>query len=179
MLHEQIERMITPVLKTIGLNVVRVLIIDTGKRKTVQIMIEREDDKPIGLKECQEASNNISAILDVEDIIKERYNLEISSPGLSRPLTKLSDYERFKDRYAKIQTNVSIKGNAKNYTGKIKGIRDDIVIIEQEKTKEEIEIPFDKISKSNIIQIESEFREILKESKKVNKQKKEKDNNDK
>lgn len=179
MLHEQIESLITPVLKTLGLNIVRVLIIDGGKRKTLQVMIEREDNEPIGLSDCQNASNNISAILDVEDIIKDKYNLEISSPGLSRPLTKLADYDRFKGKYVKIQTTIPLKENTKNYSGKILENKEGIIVIEQEKTKEKIEIPFDMISKSNIMQIESEFRNILKNSKKTNKQKKEKDKNDK
>ncbi len=98
---ERVAAIIEPPLHAIGLELVRVTV--SGKQhRTVQVMIERRDGVPIMLDECATASRSISALLDVENPIKGSYELEVSSPGIERPLTRAEDFDRFAGHDAKI-----------------------------------------------------------------------------
>lgn len=106
-------------------------------------------DKPGGvtLDDCTDISYQLSAVLDVEDLIDTSYTLEVSSPGLTRPLKELSDYERYKGQLVKIKTYKPIDGK-KVFRGKLIGLENEIVKIEDEKG--EREIPFENIAKANL-----------------------------
>jgi ribosome maturation factor RimP len=89
-----LEAALTPLLRTMGLAVVRIMI--TGsKRLRVQVMIERIDELPVSMDNCVEASREISNILDVEDPIEQAFDLEVTSPGLDRPLVTPEHFKRF------------------------------------------------------------------------------------
>lgn len=91
--EERIRNLIEPSLEGLGYDLVRVQI--NGQiRKTLQIMAERKDEVMMTLDDCQTISETLSAVLDVHDPIKERYALEVSSPGIDRPLTRPRDYQR-------------------------------------------------------------------------------------
>ena len=114
-LCQRIEDLIAPVMHDDGYAVVRIQ--NTGTiRKTLQIMIERLDDVNIGIEDCEKVSRLISPMLDVEDWISDAYTLEISSPGLERPLVKPKDFIRFIGQPVSLQTNFSIK-NRKKFQG--------------------------------------------------------------
>jgi len=106
-------------------------------------------DKPGGvtLDDCTDISYQLSAVLDVEDLIDTSYTLEVSSPGLTRPLKELSDYERYKGQLVKIKTYKPIDGK-KVFRGKLIGLENEIVKIKNEKG--EHEIPFESIAKANL-----------------------------
>ena len=106
-------------------------------------------DKPGGvtLDDCTDISYQLSAVLDVEDLIDTSYTLEVSSPGLTRPLKELNDYERYKGQLVKIKTYKPIDGK-KVFRGKLIGLENKIVKIENEKG--EHEIPFENIAKANL-----------------------------
>ena len=106
-------------------------------------------DKPGGvtLDDCTDISYQLSAVLDVEDLIDTSYTLEVSSPGLTRPLKELNDYERYKGQLVKIKTYKPIDGK-KVFRGKLIGLENEIVKIEDEKG--EREIPFEDIAKANL-----------------------------
>lgn len=114
-LCQRIENLITPVIHDDGYAVVRIQ--NTGNiRKTLQIMIERLDGNNIGIEDCEKVSRLVSPMLDVEDWIADSYVLEVSSPGLDRPLVKPKDFIRFMGHPVSLQTNFSIK-NRKKFQG--------------------------------------------------------------
>ena len=97
-----IARMIEPALAAMGYRLVRVLMTG-GRRATLQIMVERLNDLPITHDDCAEISHSVSALLDVADPISGAYTLEISSPGIDRPLVRPQDFDRFSGFEAKIE----------------------------------------------------------------------------
>jgi len=115
-------------------------------------------DQPGGitLDTCAEVSREISVLLEVEDPIETAYNLEVSSPGLDRPLTKVSDYERFSGRLVKIRSRVPVdvdgKGRGrKTFVGTLSGLCDGKVIVElKEKNGFRVELPLENIEKANL-----------------------------
>lgn len=110
-----------------GIEVVGVEVLGGGRSRTVRIFI----DKPGGIThaDCELISRQVSAILDVEDLISGRYLLEVSSPGLDRKLYKLTDCERFSGKKAKIRLHRRI-GEQQNFTGRLKGVEDGMVALE-------------------------------------------------
>ncbi len=98
--------------------------------------------------DCAEISRNLSALLDVEDPIAESYALEVTSPGIDRPLMRLQDYERFAGLEAKIETKRPHDGRRK-FTGRLAGVRGQRIAIGGETG--EAEIPFDEIARANLV----------------------------
>ncbi|MDR1333625.1 MAG: ribosome maturation factor RimP [Holosporaceae bacterium] len=96
-----------------GYEVVQVRMTGGGKRQIVAVDIDRLDDGSVTVEDCTNASYLISAILDVEDFIKGSYNLEVSSPGESRPLKKISDFERFCGKDVKMELTVAVNNQCK------------------------------------------------------------------
>jgi ribosome maturation factor RimP len=111
--------LIGPTADAMGYELVRVVI--SGRdRPTLQIMAERKDRKAMTLGDCEGLSRAVSAKLDVEDPIKAQYILEVSSPGIDRPLTRAADFDRFKGHVAKIETKAPLDGR-KRFSGKLRG----------------------------------------------------------
>lgn len=126
-LIEQIQAVITPSLNSMGFNLVQVKFIEGNKSQTLQIMAEHPDGT-ISVDDCALISRQISAVLDVEDIIQSAYRLEVSSPGIDRPLVKLSDYANYISHAAKIETVLPIAGR-KRFTGTIKTVAGNDIIL--------------------------------------------------
>ena len=101
-INKKIRTLVLPTIKQLGFELVRIKYIDKEKA-TLQIMIDK-DNKGVQINECAEISTNISAILDVNDPISNEYNLEISSPGINRPLTRKKDFNAWKGYNIKIKT---------------------------------------------------------------------------
>ncbi|WP_417519079.1 ribosome maturation factor RimP [Minwuia sp.] len=120
--------MIEPSLEAMGYDLVRVRYIGGG-RPTLQIMAERSDDGTMGIDDCEDVSRAISALMDVEDPIAEAYQLEVSSPGVDRPLTRAKDFERYKGFDAKIELDRPIDGR-KRFKGILTGFEDGMIHIE-------------------------------------------------
>ena len=99
-----------------------------GKRNTLQIMAERPEGW-IEVEDCARISRSVSAVLDVEDPIGGEYVLEVSSPGIDRPLTRLKDFERYDGYEVKIETSEAIDGR-KRFKGVLAGVEDGEVLIE-------------------------------------------------
>jgi len=135
-------------LKNLGYHLIRVKIINVSNKKTLQIMAERIKDRTMGIDDCTFLSREISSYLEVDDPISSSYVLEVSSGGLSRPLTCLDDYFFFKDNKVKIILKESFLGR-KTYKGFINAVdeKQNIVL----KTDEhEIKINFLEIERANI-----------------------------
>ncbi len=126
-IHQQVETIIQDPLHHKGYGVVRVLL-SGAQRLTLQIMIERLDGQEITVDDCATASRMISALLDVEDIIKNRYILEVSSPGLDRPLVKIADYQRFVGSPVIVKTIQAIN-KRKTFPGKLESATETAITI--------------------------------------------------
>ena len=108
-LEMRIAALITPSIEAMGYELVRADL-RSGRRRILQIMVERADRIEMTVDDCASVSRAISALLDVEDPIRGTYNLEVSSPGIDRPLVRLSDYDRFSGFEAKIELEQPVDG---------------------------------------------------------------------
>jgi ribosome maturation factor RimP len=117
-----IMEIVEPSLTAMGYGVVRVAL-GGGRRATLQIMAERIDDTPMTLDDCTLISHSVSALLDVADPMPGAYTLEISSPGIDRPLVRLRDYDRFSGFEAKIELDAPVDGR-KRFRGRLLGTVD-------------------------------------------------------
>ena len=143
----EVERLIAPAVEAMGYDIVRVLL--SGKqRPRLQIMAERHDSAGMVVKDCVALSRAIEAILDVEDPIVESYELEVSSPGIDRPLTRAADFERFAGFEAKLETAPPYEGR-RRWIGRLLGLEGETVRIE---TKEgEVALPCAAIAKAKLV----------------------------
>ena len=131
---------------------------------TLQIMIEHNDyTKEITVDDCATVSRALSNVLDEKDPIENKYVLEISSPGLDRPLTKLEHFSRYVDYMIKLET-IEMVEKRKRFKGIIKNVSDDIITLEMEDTI--YTIIFDNIAKAKIIITDELWDKFLKSQKK-------------
>ena len=140
--------LVAPKIEEMGFDVVRVMMTG-GQKPVLQIMIERKDRKNLVVDDCASVSRLVSEILDEKDPIDSEYSLEVSSPGIDRPLTKPEHFARFSGYEAKVETSDSIDGR-KRFKGKIVALKDDntILFLMDEK---EYSIPFDSVSKAKLV----------------------------
>jgi ribosome maturation factor RimP len=146
-IKHDLQKMLKPVIEDLGFEIVRIALMGE-KDKTLQIMIERKDREVITVDDCADASYAVSAILDVEDPIKENYSLEVSSPGIDRPLVKLENFERFVGFVAKIETK-RLVNDRKRFKGTITSVEGENIKIDVDGT--EFEIPHSTISKAKLV----------------------------
>jgi ribosome maturation factor RimP len=144
---DDIIPLIEPSLEAMGYRLVRVAFLG-ARRATLQIMAERHDDAPMTVEDCTEISRSVSAILDVADPIAEAYTLEVSSPGIDRPLTRPEDYDRFAGFEAKIELGEPIEGR-KRFRGRLLGRAADQVRLAAETG--EVSLPFTAIAKAKLV----------------------------
>ncbi len=145
-LIDTITKTIEPALNDMGYELVRVSIIG-AEMKTVQIMAERTDRQDMTLDDCEKISHTASALLDVADPFAGRWVLEVSSPGIDRPLVKLADYQRFMGEEAKVELLNDINGR-KRFKGVIKGVQGTEITLDFE--GQEIKFDFADIAKAKL-----------------------------
>ncbi|MGR3722807.1 ribosome maturation factor RimP [Abyssibius alkaniclasticus] len=126
-IDRRIADLITPTIEGLGYELVRLRLMG-GKSTTLQIMAERPEGG-IEIEDCAKISTAISALLDVEDPIVEEYTLEVSSPGIDRPLTRLKDFETYEGYQVKLMTSELIDGR-KRFTGVLRGVEDGEILID-------------------------------------------------
>lgn len=151
-----------PVLADLGFRLVRVKL--SGQAGgTVQIMAERPDGQ-ISIDDCAAISRQLSPLLDEQDPIEGEYQLEISSPGIDRPLVRPSDFEAYAGHEAKIELHEAIDGR-KRFRGAIEGVEDGearlIVQLEPGAESQVIGLPFSLISEARLVSDKDEFRADL------------------
>ena len=148
MVEEQIRDLLLLRLEKLGYHLIRVKLISANSKKTLQIMAERIKDKKMDIEDCVFLSKHISTFLEVDDPISSSYLLEVSSGGVSRPLTIVDDYESFKYNKAKIVLKEKFLGK-KTYKGFLKGVdKEGKILLETE--NHEIKFNFFEIEKANI-----------------------------
>ena len=159
-IDRRIAGIITPVVEAMGFELVRVRLMG-GKTKTLQIMAERPGGG-IEVDECARISTAVSATLDVEDPLADAYTLEVSSPGIDRPLTRLKDFETWEGYEAKIETTEMIDGR-RRFKGILQGVEGDEVLIEIEEQGETMTIglQFDWLSDAKLVLTETLIRDVL------------------
>ncbi len=151
---ERVEQLVLPIVDDLGLELVDIEYQREGQGWVLRIFLDKEGG--ITLNNCAEASREFSAILDVEDVVDTAYNLEVSSPGLERPLKKLADFERFAGKSAKIKTRISCdpdnRGHKrKTFTGELRGVNAGrIVLLQDDKKGGEVTFDLKDIDKANL-----------------------------
>lgn len=145
-----IAEMIEPALKEMGFDLVRVLYsgVPGGGRNQLQIMAEPLVNREMTVQDCQKISKYVAALLDVEDPIKDAYNLEVSSPGIDRPLTRLDHYKRFAGDLIKLHLKQMHDGR-KRLKGRLTGLNEDGHIV-LETTFGQLIYAFDEIDSAKI-----------------------------
>ncbi|SLN24961.1 Ribosome maturation factor RimP [Pseudoruegeria aquimaris] len=163
-IDRRLAEIVQPVIEDLGFELVRIRLM-SGKTSTLQIMAERPEGG-IEVDECATISTAVSAILDVEDPIADNYTLEVSSPGIDRPLTRLKDFDTFEGYEAKIETSELIDGR-KRFKGILKGTEDDEVLIEIENNGEDVIIglKFDWLSDAKLVLTDELINEMLRQRK--------------
>lgn len=155
-IDRRIAEIVTPVVEDMGFEVVRVRMM-SGKDTVVQIMVQRPDGQ-IEVDECGQISTALSAVLDVEDPILDEYNLEVSSPGIDRPLTRLKDFDLWEGFEAKVETEQLIDGR-RRFKGQLAGTEgDEILITISEGT---IGLKFDWLSDAKLVLTDELIRDVL------------------
>ena len=155
-IDRRLAEIITPVIEDMGFELVRVRLM-SGKTETLQIMAERPEGG-IEVDECGQISTAVSATLDVEDPIVEAYSLEVSSPGIDRPLTRLKDFEVWNGYEAKIETSEMIDGR-KRFKGELAGVEGDEVLITIEEGT--IGLKFDWLADAKLVLTDDLIRDVL------------------
>jgi ribosome maturation factor RimP len=142
-----IASIIEPSLEAMGYRLVRIAFLG-ARRATLQIMAERFDGAAMTVDDCTEISRSVSALLDVADPIDGAYMLEVSSPGLDRPLTRPEDYDRFAGFEARVELTQPLDGR-KRFRGRLLGRAGDYVRLNAEVG--EVSLPFADIAKAKLV----------------------------
>jgi ribosome maturation factor RimP len=163
----EVAALVEPALHGMGFRLIRVTV--SGRNgTTVQVMAERPDGT-ITVEDCADISRNLSPLLDAHDPISGHYTLEISSPGIDRPLARMSDFEAWAGHEARIETKEQIAGR-KRYRGTIKGLAGDNVRLEvpADQGGPEAVLPIGLIAEARLVLTDELIRETLRRAKKGN-----------
>ena len=165
LINEKIEKLLNPVALEYGLNIVQV----SYARQLLQVLVEKNDFSSVNIDECEKVSKAFSAILDVEDLIKDKYMLEVSSAGMDRPLVKLDDYKRFIDRDVKLELKMprNSEDNRKHLKGKIIKVEGSKIFLETtlDEKLQVIDFEFDNVLKCKLLISDDFIKQLLKKDK--------------
>ena len=163
-IDRRLAEIISPVIEDMGYELVRIRLM-SGKSTTLQIMADKPDGG-IEVDDCAAISNAVSAVLDVEDPILDAYTLEVSSPGIDRPLTRLKDFDMFEGYEAKLETAELIDGR-RRFKGVLAGIEGDEVLINLDEGGEDMTIglQFDWLSDAKLVLTDELIKEMLRQRK--------------
>ena len=142
--------LIDPVAESLGLAVVRVRLMGGTLRRRLQIMAERNLDHDISVEECARLSRAVSEVLDAADPIAGEYLLEVSSPGIDRPLTRLIDFDLFEGYEARLETDRMVEGR-KRFKGILAGVEGENVAVDLDGEEDTALIPFEWIADAKLV----------------------------
>ena len=145
-LETQVYALAEPLAQARGLELVAVEYVKEAQNWVLRIFIDRPEG--IDLEICQEISRHLGKLLDADDLITRNYFLEVSSPGLERPLKKEADFQRYQGHKIRVSTYASIAGK-KVFTGVLQGLEDNQVLLEEEKGP--IAIPFNQLASARLM----------------------------
>ena len=164
--EDRLAELLDPSIQGMGYRLVRLRLLGSGGADaalTLQIMAERPDGT-MSVDDCEQISKALSPVLDVEDPVAQAYNLELSSPGIDRPLVRRSDFEIWSGHVAKIETAYLLDGR-KRFRGHIVKVEGEGVLIRRDNAakgeEKEVTIPFEAISTANLVLTDELIREAL------------------
>ena len=163
-IDRRLAEIVTPAIEGLGFELVRIRLMG-GKTRTLQIMADRPEGGII-VEDCAKISTAVSVALDVEDPVEDQYILEVSSPGIDRPLTRLKDFEMWKGYEARIETTELIDGR-RRFKGLLQGVEGEEVLIELEEGPEAVTIglQFEWLSDAKLVLTDDLIAEMLKQRK--------------
>ncbi len=163
-IDRRLADIVIPVLAALGFELVRIRLMG-GRTRILQIMADRPDGG-IEVDDCGDISTAVSAVLDVEDPIEENYVLEVSSPGIDRPLTRLKDFDTWSGWEARIETTELIDGR-RRFKGTLAGTEGDEVLVTLTEGEAEVTIglKFDWLSDAKLILTDELIAEMLRQKK--------------
>jgi ribosome maturation factor RimP len=164
-IDRRLAEIVTPAIEGLGYELVRVRLMG-GNIKTLQIMADRPEGG-IDVADCARISTAVSATLDVEDPLEENYHLEVSSPGIDRPLTRLKDFEAWEGYEARLETQDAIDGR-KRFKGMLAGVEGDEVLVNLAEGPEgttTIGLKFDWLADAKLILTDELITEMLRQRK--------------
>lgn len=159
-IDRRLAEIVTPTIEGLGYELVRIRLMG-GNTKTLQIMADKPEGG-IDVSDCGKISVAVSALMDVEDPIEDAYNLEVSSPGIDRPLTRLKDFDAWKGYEAKIETSELIEGR-KRFKGLLAGTEGDEVLVEIEEGT--IGLKFEWLADAKLVLTDELITEMLRQKK--------------
>jgi ribosome maturation factor RimP len=154
----QLEPIIAPVIEAAGYRLVRLRLMG-GKRKTLQIMAERPDGS-MDVEDCARLSRSLSEFLDHDDVIEGEYVLEVSSPGIDRPLTRLTDFARWSGHAARIELVAPDATGRKRFKGTLLGLDGNTIVIDVDGARQSF--PHAAIAEAKLLLSDALIREDLK-----------------
>jgi ribosome maturation factor RimP len=146
----EIRTVIEPEVESLGYRLVRVTILGGRSDPTLQVMAERPDTRQLDLGDCERVSRRLSEVLDAIDPIEGGYRLEVSSPGIDRPLTRLADYDDWKGHEARV-TLAETMGGRKQFSGQLQGVGEGDVVHLAGKDGQTYSIPFSSIASAKLL----------------------------
>ncbi|MEO1398491.1 MAG: ribosome maturation factor RimP [Pseudomonadota bacterium] len=162
----RIAAVVTPVIEDLGYRLVRARLFDHNGL-TMQIMAEKPDGS-MAVSDCEAVSKALSPVLDVEDPVSAAYNLEVSSPGIDRPLVRRNDFETWAGHIAKVETVTLVEGR-KRFKGMLVGLDGETLVLRRDDVpageKNENRIPLSLVASANLILTDELIREALKRDK--------------
>ena len=165
-LSARVAAIAEPVIESLGYRLVRVRV-SGADGCTVQVMAERPDGS-MTIEDCEEISRALSPVLDVADPVPQAYRLEISSPGLDRPLVRRSDFERHAGHLAKIEMNVPVDGR-KRFRGFILGVDGDAALLRRDDVKNDeptdVSLPIEDMAEAKLVLTDALIAESLRKGK--------------
>ena len=167
----RVASIVQPVLRGMGFRLVRVHL--SGQNGlTLQIMAER-DDGTMTVEDCEEVSRAISPALEVEDPIEKAYHLEVSSPGIDRPLVRKSDFSAWTGHRVKLETSILV-ADRKRFKGKIASVDDEGVLVEGDTpaygAELAVRVPYEAIAEARLVLTDDLIRDALSKDNKARKQ---------
>jgi ribosome maturation factor RimP len=145
---QTLEERVAPTLEAMGFEVVRIALTGSVGRRTLQVMADRKDGSQISVDDCAQISHTLSAIFDVEDPIPGAYDLEVSSAGIDRPLTRPKDFAAYAGFEAKLETKMPVAGR-RRFRGELGGVAGEAVVMTIDGAK--VEIPINAIGTAKLI----------------------------
>lgn len=144
--EDKLTEMLLPAVEATGKELLGIEFVSAGKHSILRVYIDSENG--INVDDCAEVSHQVSAILDVEDPISTEYNLEVSSPGMDRPLFKKAHYEAIIGEVVEVKLNMPLNGRRK-FKGRLEAVENDTLIVEVD--GESYELVISNIDKGNLV----------------------------
>lgn len=144
---ERLTELVASAVEPLGYELLGVEYLAQGRHSVLRIYIDSPDG--INLDDCERASRQVSAVLDVDDPLKGQYTLEMSSPGLDRPLFTAEHFTQFIGHEVKLRLHSPLEGQ-RRFKALIKGVEDDVIHLTSSETDEDWQIPLDNIEKANL-----------------------------